>query len=157
MRWHVRKPCLISRWEGSAWLSNRSIGIYCTPHVQLESDSYHIWFFLCIPHYLELLLVIFGECSIFAQHWGIQTISVTHLRNKYEAPPRHPTLIVLVSVLFLLYCPCLSFMKCVDVSSHYFFLVVIMDKLNINLMMLGMFDGFHSVQIHHNTELITFL
>ena len=58
---------------------------------------------------------------------------------------------------FLLYFPCLSFMKHVDVSSHYFFLIVIMDKLNISLVMLGMFNDFHSVQTHHNTELITFL
>ena len=43
-------------------------------------------------------------------------------------------------------------MKCVDVSSFYFFLIAIMNKPNISLMLLDMFDGFHSAQTHHNTD-----
>ena len=106
---------------------------------------------------------------IVAQHWGVQTILATHLRSKYKVPPRCPTLIVLVSTLFLLYFPCLLSLKGVDVSSRYFFLTIIIDKsghislCNIHIMYiyqtmhvwLGMFNGFHSVQTHHNTELVT--
>ena len=131
LMWHARNPCLISRWEGSVWL----IRIYCTPHIQLESDSYYICFMYSTLLELHLLLVIFREYSIFAQHWGIQTIFVTHLRNKYEVPPRHPTLIVMALALFLLYFPCPSFMKHIDVSSQYFFLIVIIDELDSSLFM----------------------
>ena len=164
-------------------LANRLMEIYCRSHIQLEGDSYHIWFFYAlyiIWNYLLSIIIdsyyspsmssgckrvviviiniiiIICECSIFDHHWGIHTICATHLRNKYEVPPGCPIPIVLALALFHLYFPCLSFMKCVDVSSCYFFLIVIMNKLNISLMMLCMLDGFHSAQTHCNTEFITF-
>ena len=64
-------------------------------------------------------------CNIFY-------LIISNLRNKYEIPNKCPNPIVLVSALFH---PSsifsLSFItKCIDVSSRYFILIVIIDKLN---------------------------
>ena len=63
----------------------------------------------------------------------------SHIRNKYEAPPVCPTFwkleLALIKSLFLIFFPCIFSVKLVDVSSWYFFLIAIINKLMVFILL----------------------